>query len=297
MRGEWILLLPCVGTALMCAALLPGVMQLAPYIGAMDVPNESRRMHRRPVPRCGGMALFVAFWCIVAAVGGAGDDLLALLLACSLLLLMGLADDVYGLPALLKLGLQGVAAMAVVPGLVREERWQIAAVLWICLVVNAHNMIDGIDGLCATVVAWESAGAALLLLVGGDWLAGTVALACLGCCLGYLPFNRHPARVFMGDEGALFLGLVCAWLSLRCGTLTGLPGVALLVCLYPVSDLLFSLVRRILQGKNPLCADRGHFHHLLCDAGLGQRTCCRLLSLISLLSTVLMLLISASARD
>lgn len=282
-------LLCSVGAALTCAALLPSTMLLAPYIGAVDIPRQARRMHSRPIPRCAGMAMFVAFWGIVVALNLADVALLPLLFSTALLLLLGLADDVFGLPALHKLLLQGVAALAIVlPGELGTGAW-IGGVLWLCLVTNAHNMIDGIDGLCGMVTAWECAGAALLLWQLGDDTGAIVALAALGVCLGYLPFNVHPARVFMGDEGALFLGFLVGWLSLRVYEAGGSLLCVLLLCFLPVFDLVLAVVRRLMQGKNPLRADRGHLHHLLCDAGFSQRTVCRFLSFLSLLAVLLAL--------
>ncbi|MBQ7339027.1 MAG: undecaprenyl/decaprenyl-phosphate alpha-N-acetylglucosaminyl 1-phosphate transferase [Clostridia bacterium] len=275
------------GVALMSAALLPSSMAIAPYIGAVDVPREARRMHKRPIPRCGGIALFGAFWSILAVLGQLKNSLLPLLLATALLTVLGLADDVFGLPAGGKLLAQLVAGGIVigVPTRSMLMPW-LLALLWLCLVTNAHNMIDGIDGLAGSVIAAESAGTAVLLLLGGDALGGVLSLGCLGCCLGYLPYNMHPARVFMGDEGALFLGFLIGWLSLRAYDVTGAGAIPLLLCFIPMADLTFAVVRRLLHGKNPFRADRGHLHHRLCDAGLGQRQVCLCLAALSLIAAL-----------
>ncbi len=273
----------------MSAALLPSSMLLAPYIGAVDLPGEQRRMHRRPIPRCGGMALFVALWSILGALGIGGSEVIALLLATALLFLMGLADDIFGLPAGFKLLGQLVASLPVVMTLTDTAAGGLLALLWLCLMTNAHNMIDGLDGLCGSVVAIESGGAAVLLLARGDAVGALVAVGTLGCCLGYLPYNFHPARVFMGDEGALFLGFFVGWLSLRAYTAYDALYLLPLLCLLPLCDLVFVVLRRLSRGQNPLRADRGHLHHKLCDAGVGQRSAVFLLLRVSVFGAALAL--------
>jgi UDP-GlcNAc:undecaprenyl-phosphate GlcNAc-1-phosphate transferase len=264
------------GGAALTAVLLPFTHLLAPAIGAMDYPVGARRMHRRPIPRCGGLAMLVAFWGVLLVVGCVGEELLPLLIGSVALVLIGLPDDVFGVPALLKLVVQLLASVLVVLGLGWDTPALVAAVVWLVLLINAHNMIDGIDGLAATTVAIESG--ALALLLRDDPKAVAVALALLGICLGYLPYNRHPAHLFMGDEGALLLGLLVGWLTLRlpdAGQGTAQSWRAIVICLLPLLDLTLSVGRRLLQGKNPLCADRGHLHHMLADHGCPVRVVCR----------------------
>lgn len=278
---------PC-SAALLCAMMIPLAMILAPHIGAVDIPGNARRIHTHPVPRCGGMAMFVAFWSVCTLLGGMSDSLLPLLSAGTLLMLTGLFDDVYGLPAGWKLAVQLFGAVLVLKDFSFSHVGLFPiATLWLCLVTNAHNMIDGLDGLCASVLAAEFGGSAGILMLYGDILGASVALVALGCCFGYLPFNLHPAKIFMGDEGALFFGFLLGWLSLRANAVTGKISVLLLLCLVPMGDLICAVTRRVLHGKNPLCADRAHWHHRLCDAGLGQRAVCGLLYSFSLVSAAL----------
>ncbi|MBQ7319156.1 MAG: undecaprenyl/decaprenyl-phosphate alpha-N-acetylglucosaminyl 1-phosphate transferase [Clostridia bacterium] len=274
-------LLCLLGAIALCASLLPGTRLLAPVIGAVDVPRGARRMHTDPIPRCGGIAMLLAFWAILFATGHAEETLLPLLLGTAALLLVGLPDDVLGVPASIKLAVQ-LAAAAIA---VRPLHWSVpatlAAALWLTLLTNAHNMIDGVDGLAGTTVAIEAAALALLLYPTAP-TAALVATALLGVCLGYLPFNVHPARLFMGDEGALPLGFIVGWLTLQlpdAGSAGAPAWRALFVCALPLIDLTLTVLRRLLQGKNPLRADRGHLHHLLADRGLSQRRICLALCL------------------
>ena len=288
MSSAWVGWLCFGGTLLVSAALLPGSMAIAPYIGAVDVPRDARRMHTRPTPRCGGIALFLAFWSVAVLLGWLDRRTLPLFVATAVLTLVGLLDDVFGIPALPKLAFQLLACAIALHGSVSVELY-LPAILWLAGVTNAHNMIDGLDGLCASVVAAESVGAAVILWVCGDRAAAIAAIGCLGCCLGYLPYNVHPARVFMGDEGALFLGLLIAYLSLQVYVATGQLVVALLLCALPLGDLAFAVVRRLLHGQNPLRADRGHLHHRLRDRGLSQRAICLVMMEISLFAAMIAL--------
>lgn len=285
MRMAWTALLGVGGSLLMSAVLLPGSMAIAPYIGAVDVPRDQRRMHTHPIPRCGGMALFVAVWSVVALIGVRDAQTLPLLIATAILMLLGLFDDVFGIAALPKLAVQLIACAFALHGWIDVSLY-VPALLWLTAVTNAHNMIDGCDGVCASVVAAQNVGAAIILWHFGDRAAALLALACLGCCLGYLPYNVHPARVFMGDEGALFLGLLAGWLSLRVYDVSGSLLAALLLCALPTGDLVFAVARRLLHGQNPLRADRAHLHHRLRDRGLSQRMICFIMMGISLLAAI-----------
>ena len=282
-------LLACLpAVALLTALLLPLTLWLAPRIGAVDIPSEARRMHTAPTPRCGGLAIFFALWGVLLVAGVLQGALLWLLLATTVLLTLGLCDDAFGVAAPIKLAVQLVASAVVVLPLEWPVPASISAVLWLTLLTNAHNMIDGIDALAATAVAVEAT--ALAVLLNEDVLAFSLAIALLGGCLGYLPYNVHPARLFMGDEGALVLGFTVGWLTLRlpgAGGFGGQPWRAFLVCLLPLSDLSVCVLRRLLTGKNPLRADRAHLHHLLVDRGLSQRRVCLYLCLPATLAAVL----------
>lgn len=279
-------LLLCMGVAAGLSALLtPAVIRLAPVIGAMDVPRDGRRMHHRAMPRTGGIALFFAFVLAAQLLGVADVTLLPLLWGAVLLVLLGLLDDVFRLSAMCKLTVQLLAASLALLG-----GWQLPlltgipmplargiALLWVLALTNAHNMIDGLDGLAAGVCRIEAMMLALALWLCGDWSASLTSGLLCGCCIGYLPYNRHPARVFMGDTGSLFLGYCAGMLSLRLrptGSTTTDWMIPVLLFALPLSDLLFSIARRLSRGQSPFAADRGHWHHRLSDAGWGQRQVC-----------------------
>ncbi len=294
---QWLPPLLCgLAAYLMVWTLTPWAIRLAPHIGAVDVPRDGRRMHTHPIPRTGGIALFIAFVVCLSVSTAPLAQLLALLWGATLLVLLGIFDDIYRLPAPLKLTVQLLSAAVVLgngggwerlpfgrtvglPGVARF----LLGVVWTVALINAHNMIDGMDGLAASIARIESVGLALVFAAQGNTGFCAMSFAVAGACAGYLPYNRHPARVFMGDTGSQFLGLVLGVLSLHidlaaAGALGAL--VPLLLFALPLSDLTFAVVRRLARGQSPFAADRGHWHHRLIDRGWGQRRVCRWMSLL-----------------
>lgn len=272
----------------MVRALVPWVIRLAPRIGAMDVPQDGRRMHTRPMPRTGGLAIFAA---VAVCLGTQhADGTLGLLWGATVIVVLGVVDDIWRLSAHIKLIFQLLAAGVALAGngapFKPSPLLLAVGVLWVTLLVNAHNMIDGLDGLAASVSCREGVGLAVLLLLQGNGALAALVLAMVGALLGFLHFNRSPARVFMGDAGSQLIGFWLGVLSLRLdtaamGALAPLS-LALLFAL-PLSDLGFAVLRRLLRGQSPFAADRGHWHHRLSDSGLSPRGSCLLLGSLSAL--------------
>ena len=188
----------------------------------------------------------------------------------------GLLDDVYRISPWQKLILQGAAAVvAVVFGGGNTPVG--VSVLWIILLANAFNLIDGLDGLCSRVAVFSSFG---LLALGGESPLWTLA----GAVMGFLPFNLRPARSFLGDTGSLFLGFSLGVFSLPLVSVRGsgafLP--VLIVFALPLTDTAFAVLRRLAKGRSPFSSDRGHFHHRLVDRGFTHGEASLLLSLVSL---------------
>ena len=261
------------------AVLTPLTMRLAPRIGAVDVPRDGRRLHTKATPRSGGIAIFTAFLISLGMIGVPDPALIRFLIGAEALVLLGLLDDVFRLPAPAKLAVQTLAcAYATGEGGFRG----VISVFWMISLVNAHNMIDGMDGLAASIAAIEAFLLSAVLALQGTLGASAVALVLCGCALGYLPYNRHPARVFMGDAGSQLLGFVLGYASLyidrkEAGALGWM--IAPLIFALPLSDLVFAVIRRLLRGQSPFAADRGHWHHRLVDIGMGQRRALLVLAL------------------
>jgi UDP-GlcNAc:undecaprenyl-phosphate GlcNAc-1-phosphate transferase len=276
-------------------ALTPLARALALRTGALDHPGP-RRVHASPTPRFGGLAVagavLLVAWAARVLPGPAREldprPLLGLTCASIPILALGVLDDLRGVGPWAKLGVQASAALTLtvfgygVPLLsnplgepLQTGAWSVPlTVLWVLVLTNAINLIDGLDGLAAGVVAIACGALWVTARAHGDFYVMFIASLLLGASLGFLWWNRPPARVFMGDTGSQFLGLTLSALSLlenRKGTAALtllLPIVALGV---PIADGLLALARRLLRGRPVFHGDAGHIHHRLLDAGLSPR--------------------------
>ena len=274
--------------AAICAfALSPLLFPVAYSLGAIDVPEDSRRMHKNPTPRIGGIAVFGGF--VTAAVLFSDAQLTALLTGGMILVSIGLVDDVYRIDAYRKLAFQVIAAIVAVAfgaGASDGNRLlsAVMSVAWLVILPNAFNLIDGLDGLCGRTAL---ASALALFFVGRSYLA----LALAGALLGFLPFNLHPARMFLGDTGSLFIGFVLGVISLKAADGGASYASLALIFALPLADMSFAFFRRILNGKSPFAPDRAHFHHKLVDRGFSHTEASMLLSLVALALCSLAILI------
>jgi len=278
--------------AVVCASLVaftltPPVRDLAFRIGAVDVPMDNRRMHTKPIPRIGGLAIFLSFWISTVLFCKLTPELASIWVGGGVLVILGVLDDIFRLSAGIKFIVQIMAAVfAVVNGCVIDyiniggEYIMLGVlsypvtVLWIVGLTNAINFIDGLDGLACGVSMISSISLFSVVFLQGNGEYAVITAILAGACLGFLPFNSNPARIFMGDTGALFLGYSFAVISVQ--GVFKLHAVLsfvspLLVFAFPLLDTLFAIVRRLLAGKSPFAPDRGHLHHRLVDMGFTQK--------------------------
>lgn len=279
--------------------LTPAVKAFAFKVGAIDKPNH-RKVHTKIMPRLGGLAIYVAF------VGGflllspfipegllnAYDMRLiqSLLVGGTIIIIIGALDDRFDLPARVKLVGQIAAACVVVFGFgikidllnipFGEAMQPIAAwisipltIFWIVGVTNAINLIDGLDGLAAGVSGIAISTILVMAIVMGFEPVILLSTLLLGGIIGFLVFNFHPAKIFMGDSGALFLGFSLATLSMMGFKQVTIVSFVtpLLIIGVPLSDTFFAIVRRMVNRKPIFTADRGHLHHCLRDLGFSHR--------------------------
>ena len=300
--------------ALVCAALIsfattPPVRVLAHKLGAIDIPQDNRRMHKQPIPRLGGLAIYLGFVVTALVFLDLSPLLITVLLGGTGIVVLGMLDDIFRLRASLKFLFQiGFAFIAVWQGVTVEQITLfgrtidfggfsiLITVLWIVGLTNAINLIDGLDGLScgvSTISAFSLLLVAILMGQNPDSILMTGILA--GACLGFLPFNTNPAKIFMVDTGALFLGYTLSVISvggvLKLHTVVSVI-IPLLIFALPLFDTTFAILRRILHGKSPFEPDRGHLHHRLIDMGLNQKqtvavlyATCALLGLSAVLFT------------
>ncbi len=274
-------------SALIAFALTPAIRALAIRIGAVDVPRDSRRMHKKPIPRMGGLAVFLGFFLTSLLFAQISDTLMAIWLGGLIIVCMGVLDDVFGLHPIVKFLIQIAAALTVIAQGLTIEFIRLGSyyvifdqaaipitVLWIVGLTNAMNLIDGLDGLSGGIAAISSASLAVVMFLQGDLSSALLTAALCGACLGFLPFNRYPARIFLGDTGSQVLGFLLSVL-----TLSGLFKthavisffVPILIFALPIFDTSFAFFRRLFHGKNPFKGDRGHLHHRLIDLGHSQK--------------------------
>jgi UDP-GlcNAc:undecaprenyl-phosphate GlcNAc-1-phosphate transferase len=281
------------------AALTPLVRELSRRRGLLDHALEARKIHGRPVPRLGGLAIVVGFFAPLLGLllypTGMADLLYgdpraaaALLLGAACTALLGLYDDLRGAGAGLKLTVQVAIAAGLwwagirierlgIPGLGMLELGALSlplTALWMTGIVNAMNLIDGLDGLAGGVAFLASATSFVVAFVRGDATMSLLSAALAGSVLGFLAYNFNPASIFMGDTGSMFLGFVLAAGSVqtqqKASTLVALL-VPLLALGLPVVDTAFAIARRTLSGKPIFSADREHIHHRLLAVGLTHR--------------------------
>lgn len=273
-------------------ASVPIVRVIAFKLNAVDVPRDNRRMHKRPIPRMGGAAIFLGFIVSVACFTAVIDhELIAILAGALIIVVVGILDDIYQLKPLIKLLGQVLAAVVVIWGGVRIDFFSNPFVMgetvinlnflsipvtfvWIILITNAVNLIDGLDGLAASISGISALALVFLSIVMGIPNIGVVLVAVAGACFGFLPFNQHPAKIFMGDTGALFLGFILSTLSIQ-GFFKGFTVLSLLIPVLvlgiPLFDTSFAILRRLVKRQGIMHADRGHLHHKLIDRGFSQR--------------------------
>lgn len=278
---------------LIAFTITPAVSVLAYRIGAIDVPRDNRRMHKKPVPRIGGLAIFAGVVISTLVFCDITPTLLAVYIGGFVIVAVGIIDDTFSINAWLKLAAQiGVALIAVSQGVVIEfinffgtyitlGAFAIPlTVLWIVGLTNAINLIDGLDGLACGVSAICSTALLLVMLIKGEYVSAMMTAVLVGSCIGFLPFNSNPAKIFMGDTGAMFLGYTMAVISVS-GVFKLHAVVSFIIPLsifgLPLCDTAFAFIRRIIHGKSPFSADRGHLHHRLIDMGFNQKQSVRIL--------------------
>ncbi|HHV71616.1 MAG TPA: undecaprenyl/decaprenyl-phosphate alpha-N-acetylglucosaminyl 1-phosphate transferase [Clostridia bacterium] len=267
--------------------LTPLVIKLAYGVGALDKPDK-RKVHQKPTPRLGGLAIYLAFLAAVFYALPMEEEIKGILVGSSLIVLLGVIDDLKQLSAKTKLLGQIAAAFVLVGYGVRIE-WITnpingifylnklsipVTVFWIVGVTNTVNLIDGLDGLAAGVSTIASV--TLLMVAFRFGQASTIFLtaAVAGACIGFLPYNFNPAKIFMGDTGSMFLGFVLSAIAVT-GTLKSATtialGVPILALGLPIIDTTCAIIRRYRNGTPIYKADKGHLHHRLLDMGMSQK--------------------------
>ena len=272
------------------------VRNLAARRGWASAPS-SHHIHQRPIPRLGGVAIFLSFFAITAVLwvassrwkldlGFSPHIMWYILAPGSLIFLLGLYDDLYSVKPQVKIAVQIVAAVMLYAGGIGKfnlplvlglpgMEWMTLPmiIVWVLFITNAFNLIDGLDGLAAGAAQFAIVVVFVFSLMSGSYLVPILAIVLAGAVLGFLPFNFNPATIFLGDSGSLFLGFMLSALSLR-GSQKASTAIAVAIPLIafglPILETSISIIRRFLSGRPLFSADREHIHHKLLERGLSH---------------------------
>lgn len=305
--------------ALTTAAATPLVIGLAPRIGAVDIPCDERRIHKCPIPCLGGLAIYLGTLASFSRLWSWSTQLTGIVIGGSLMLVLGIVDDIRNLTPVAKLLGQITCALAVFyfnvhirgmmnllpvgPRYIEFPLWLSLAlsVFWIVAITNTINLIDGLDGLAAGIVCIACLSIAYTSYSNGRTETASIALSVAGATLGFLAFNFYPARIFMGDGGSMFLGFMMASISLMGdtptkGTTLFATVIPVIILALPIFDTLFAIARRMINRRPIMQADRGHLHHRIMAMGFGQRRTVLALYCISSLMGIAGILWSSGMR-
>lgn len=304
--------LPFIVAVFISLILTPLVRKLAIRIGAVDIPKDNRRVHKKPIPLIGGLAIYLSIIITSLIFLNIDKTLVSILIGGSLILISGLIDDIKELSPKGKLIFQIASALVLIVADVKIDAITNPfgragtviplnglsiplTIFWVVGITNTLNLIDGLDGLAAGVTLIASLS---FFAVAGkfNYISIMLMSAILaGACLGFLPYNFNPAKIFMGDTGALFLGFMLAAISIE-GVMKSVATIAVVVPIIilgvPIFDTTFAIFRRLLNGKSIAEADKGHLHHRLLDRGYSQRKTVLILYAISAAFGISAILIS-----
>lgn len=294
--------------------IVPLVIYYSQKMGLIDVPNE-RKIHHGKISRLGGVAIWVSvmltfLFLVLLSYYPKGQGLSAIITGGSLMFLMGLIDDVYCLNAKFKFFIQiAIATIVILLGIRIETFYNPfganielgvfsypITLLWIVGITNAINLIDGIDGLAGSIVSISALaiGIVSLVLAPAYSINALIAFILMGAMCAFLTFNYNPAKIFMGDSGALYAGFLLATLSIT-GIVKVSHGISMylpiLILAVPLMDLAYSSIRRIMKGTSPFVADSEHIHHKMLHAGYSQDKLVLILASFSMVCALLSIIV------
>lgn len=287
-------------TFIFTACIMPFVMKVANYIGAIDEPRE-RHIHKKPIPKLGGVGIFLGFLFGYMLFGVHSLQMNSILIGSFIIILLGIVDDIREVPAKYQLLGQFVAALIIVfYGKILLNNvtafdfyfdfgiWAYPITIFFIMgCINIINFIDGLDGLSSGISSIFFLTIGLIAFFQGrvGSLAIILTFIMLGSTLGFLLHNFNPARIFAGQAGSMFMGFIIAIVSLlgfKGAMLTSLL-VPLLILAIPILDTLFAIIRRLLKGQAPFSADKEHTHHQLLNMNFSQRKTVLIIYFINIL--------------
>ena len=284
------------------AILTPIVKKFAVSIKVMDIPKDNRRVHKKPMPLLGGLAIYFSFiLTLILKTGPLTSSEKGTIIGATIIVIGGFLDDKFDIKPWQKLLFQLAAAISLMlygvmifritnPAASSNLYIDVKAfsipltIIWVVGITNALNLIDGLDGLAAGVAFISCITMLIISLLNSRVEAAVLTSILAGSILGFLPYNFNPASIFMGDTGAQLLGFLLAAISIE-GAIKSAAAFAIAVPILalgiPIYDTLFAVIRRKINGKPIMQADKGHLHHRLLDMGLSQKQVVMIMYLIS----------------
>lgn len=277
-------------SGLLTLIITPTVRKLALRVKAIDVPKDKRRVHEKPIPRMGGLGIYITFLIFALGIYYNNRQVYGILIGSTIIVAMGIVDDIYQIRPLYKIIFQILAVSVLlffgisiknitVPfsnfnSISTGYFGIIFTYIWVIGVTNAINLIDGLDGLACGVSCISSLTLFVVALISGRYTTATLTIILAGSCIGFLRYNFNPASIFMGDTGSQFLGFVLAAISTQ-AAVKSVATVSIIIPIMalglPIFDTLFAMLRRKINKRPIMEADRGHLHHKLLDKGLSHR--------------------------
>lgn len=282
------------------AVMTPVAIWMAPKVGAMDIPKDERRMHDKAMPRFGGIAIYIGIMVSLLIFARQDQGVVSIMVGCTMIYILGLIDDLKNLKPMVKFIGQAVCALALYVQGIRIEfitnyfgdgnmafgdaACFLITIFWVVAITNAMNLIDGLDGLAAGISAISALCIGYVAYIHGQYYTTLAMMVVAGAALGFLPFNFHPAKIFMGDSGSELLGFSIAAFSILGAVKSATIVVVIIPALVlglPIFDTLMAIVRRIAKRQSIGTADKEHLHHRIMRAGYGQKRSVMLMYCIS----------------
>ncbi|OFI06203.1 putative undecaprenyl-phosphate N-acetylglucosaminyl 1-phosphate transferase [Clostridium acetireducens DSM 10703] len=282
--------------------LTPFVKKFAFHINVIDIPKGKRKIHKKPIPLLGGLAIYISFiLTLIFKLGKLSNSELGIIIGATIILIGGFIDDKWDIKPLYKLLFQIAATIFLIffgvkikiitnPFFTYNQYINIGCfsipltIIWVIGITNAFNLIDGLDGLAAGVALISSITILVIALLNQRNEAAILMAILSGSILGFLPYNFNPASIFMGDTGSQLLGFLLASISIE-GAIKSATAFAIAVPILalglPIYDTLFAMIRRKINGKPIMQADKGHLHHRLLGLGLTQKQAVIIMYLVS----------------
>lgn len=284
--------LPFLTALIISYIVTPFVKWIANRVGAIDVPKDERRVHKVPIPRLGGLAIYVStVISMLIFIDNIDKSIIGIIIGATIIVITGVIDDIKPLSPKAKFMAQILAAVVLIlsdvkidfvsnpfdkiDGLTHLGKYSIpVTIFWVIGITNTLNFIDGLDGLAAGVASISAMSLLFVASINGFIGVAIISAILAGAALGFLPHNFNPAKIFMGDTGSLFLGYMLSVLAIK-GVMKSVAAIGIavpvLVIGIPIFDTTFAILRRLINKTPPWKADKGHLHHRLLDKGLTQK--------------------------